>query len=46
MFRFNYFDGSVLTGYEYEEGDKEYFVDGYRIVPKCDIESIEESEED
>lgn len=46
MLKFNYYDGSVLTGYEYEEDDKNYFVDGYRIVPKSEIESIEEVEED
>ena len=46
MFIFKYFDGSVLTGYTYEEYDKDYFVDDYRIVSKCDIESIEEVEND
>ena len=45
MYIFNYYDGSTLTGYDYEVCGNDYFVDAYRIIPASDIESIEEVED-
>ena len=46
MYRLNYYDGSVLTCSEYVEYEKDYYCDDYRIVPKDEVESIEEYDDE
>ena len=46
MLKFHYYDGGILKGYYFEDYGKEYFVDDIYIVPKDEIEYIEECEEE